>query len=197
MLPIWPNTDKIPIWFWLLLAAGFIGVALVVSSPGFDMYAAGERFRQALVIALMAGGVFWMWHGGLTLLRVRALTKRGVAGEAEITDLYASSQRVQRSGTFAVGHTTITQHFLTYRFQHPGGEATAGPMSIDRKLAGGLKKGGTVRIRFLPEKPKVSAPENIAIAQVRIMRALQLAAGLALFAWAAIWLAPGVLWPVG
>jgi|GEM_PF-3089845 len=197
MLPVFPNTDRIPLWFWLLAVVAFIGVALLVSSPDFDVHAAGLRLRQGIALAILGGGLFWIWHGGRTLWRLRALMRHSMDGVAEITELKASSQRVKRSGPFAVGTTTLTQHFLAYRFKHQFGEASVGPMRIDRDLAVSLEGAKRLKVRYLTNRPQVSAPAGIAVRQVQAFRAMQLAAGLALAIWAVGWLAPGVLWGPG
>ena len=197
MLPVWPNTDRIPLWCWLLLVAGFVGVGFLVSMPDFDHDAAAFRVLQAVAGIVLAGGLFWTWRGGLVLLRIRALRRRGVEGDAVVTELYASRQRVKRSGAFEAGTKIVTQHFLAYRLRHPGGETTCRRMRIDRRLAESLRQGATLRVYYLPDKPRVSAPVGIAIREVAVHRWLQLIAGVALAVWSAGWLAPGVLWGAG
>lgn len=197
MLPIWPDTDRIPVWFWLLAIAALFAVGLLASMPGFDMEAAVLRLRQSVAGAVLAFGLFQVWRGGRVLWRLCALREHGVEGEAEVTDLHATRQRSKRSGPFAVGRTILTQYFLAYRLKHPGGETICRPMRIDRKLAESLRQGGTVRVRYLPDRPHVSAPVGIAVRQVELMRTLQLVAGLALMIWSTGWLAPGVLLATG
>lgn len=197
MLPIWPNTDRIPVWCWLLAIVVIVGGTLLGASTGLDEETVIQRLKQAIAAAVLGAGFFWAWHGGRTLLRLRALRNHGVRGEADVIDLWASSQRVERTGPFAVGSNVITQYFLIYRLTLPSGVFANRPMSIDSKLAKRLRKGGTVQVRYMPDRPKVSAPEDIAVGQVKVTRAIQLGAGLALIVWSMGWLAPGVLWPAG
>jgi hypothetical protein len=196
MLPIWPNTDRIPVWFWLLLVAAFIGVGFAVSDPDFDHDAAFFHMLQVIAGTVLAVGVLWAWRGGLVLLRIRALRHRAAEGDAVVTDLWSSSQRVKRTGPLEVGHSTLTHYFLAYRFGHPGGEAECKRIRIDKKLAATLRKGATFRVYYLPDRPQVSAPVGIAIREVEVHRWIQLVAGVVLIIWSVGWLAPGVLWGI-
>lgn len=192
MLPMWPNFNRLPVWFWLLIVAAFFGFGLYASTEDFDADAAMNGFLQTLTAALFLGGVFWIAQGAKVLLRLRALDQRAVEVEGRVVDHYAISERVRKTGAFAAGTTSVTQHYLVYRFSHPDGETTTPTICVDATLAKNLRKGGPIAVRYLPDRPRVSAPKHVAIRQVKILRALQLVAGAALVVWTVGWLAPGV-----
>lgn len=198
MLPIWPNTDNIPLWFWLLLIVVLIGIGFGAAEGGIDPDVAILRLQQAIAAIVLAAGLFWIWMGAKVILRLRALRRNSVEGEAKITEFYSSSMRVEQTSALSVTKTSyVAQHFLTYRLKHPAGEISSKRMRIDDKLAADLKEGGTLKVRYLADRPHISAPADIAVRKVEIMRAAQLVAGLALVIWSVGWLSPGVLWPAG
>lgn len=192
MLPMWPNFNRVPVWFWLLIVAAFFGFGLYASTEDFDADAAMNGFLQTLTAALFLGGLFWIGQGAKVLLRLRALDQRAVEAEGRVVDVYGISEQVRSTGSFGSGSRTVTQHYLIYRFGHPDGETTTPTMCVDAELAKSLRKGGPIAVRYLPDRPQVSAPKHVAIRQVKVLRALQLVAGIALVVWSAGWLAPGV-----
>jgi len=193
-MPIWPDTDRIPVWFWLVLVACMFAVGLWASTPDFDGELAMERVRQGIALMLLVGGLLWAWWGGRVLWRIRALGVYGTGGEAEVTRHWSARQRVRRSGRFETGNAWTTQHFIAYRFAHPSGETACPRMRIDPHLWQSLRVGRRMPIVYLADRPAVSRPACLALGPVVFTRGLQFLAGMGLAMWSAIGLAPGTLW---
>lgn len=194
MLPVWPNTNAIPLWVWLLAVVGFIGIGLWVSTPDFDADLAMHRVRQGIAFGIIVVGLLWSWWGGRVLLQLRALDERGVVTRADGLRLWSSSQVVRTSGPISSRTSVTTQCFLAYRFEHPGGKAHCRRMRVDDALWQSLRDVQEMPVRYLPDRPSVSRPEALALPPVWFLRGFQLAAGLALVGWSVFALSPGTLW---